>query len=92
METQRSSPLSFPNVLQEETPRQAPAGLPRETLFQSRVLPPKEIPSSSPPIPRQGSLPRRLSSSHLPPRLLSGAALSMSCPHLCSSEAWGRLF
>ncbi|XP_040499775.1 zinc finger protein 777 [Ursus maritimus] len=58
METQRSSPLSFPNVLQEETPRQAPAGLPRETLFQSRVLPPKEIPSSSPPIPRQGSLPQ----------------------------------
>ncbi|XP_012589302.1 PREDICTED: zinc finger protein 777 [Condylura cristata] len=57
METQRSSPLSFPNVLQEEAPRQAPAGLPRETLFSSRVLPPKEIPSLSPG-PRQGSLPQ----------------------------------
>ncbi|KAF0874689.1 ZN777 protein, partial [Crocuta crocuta] len=58
METQHSSPLSFSSVLQEETPRQAPAGPPRETLFQSRVLPPKEIPSSSPPTPRQGSLPQ----------------------------------
>ncbi|XP_032499316.1 zinc finger protein 777 isoform X1 [Phocoena sinus] len=58
METQRSSPRSFPNVVQEETPRQAPAGLPRETLFQSHVLPPKEVPSLSPAIPRQGSLPQ----------------------------------
>ncbi|XP_036719715.1 zinc finger protein 777 [Balaenoptera musculus] len=58
METQRSSPLSFPNIVQEETPHQTPAGLPRETLFQSHVLPPKEIPSLSPAIPRQGSLPQ----------------------------------
>ena len=58
MEAQRSSPLSFPSILQEETPGQAPAGLPRETLFQSHVLPSKEAPSLSPAAPRQGSLPQ----------------------------------
>ncbi|XP_053409632.1 zinc finger protein 777 [Nycticebus coucang] len=57
MEHHRSSPLSFPNVPQEETLRQTPAGVPRETLFQSRILPPKEIPSS-PTITLQGSLPQ----------------------------------
>ncbi|ELK05202.1 Zinc finger protein 777 [Pteropus alecto] len=66
METQRSSPLSFPSVLPEEPPRQGPAGLPRDTLFQSRVLPPKEIPSLNPTIPRQGSLP------HTPKQETSG--------------------
>ncbi|KAM6201814.1 zinc finger protein 777 [Rhynchocyon petersi] len=57
METQSSSPLPFPNVPQEEALRQAPAGLPRDALFQSCVLPPKEIPLR-PAIPRQGSLPQ----------------------------------
>lgn len=77
METQRSSPLSFPNVLPEETPRQAPAGLPREALFQSRVLPPKETPSS-PSIPRQGSLtltPKQETSGRMPHILQKGPSL-----------------
>ncbi|XP_062955228.1 zinc finger protein 777 [Cynocephalus volans] len=58
MENQRPSTLSFPSVPQEETPRQAAAGLPRETLSQSRVLPPKEVPSLSPTVARQGSRPQ----------------------------------
>ncbi|XP_015981390.1 zinc finger protein 777 isoform X1 [Rousettus aegyptiacus] len=66
METQRSSPLAFPSVLPEEPQRQGPAGLPRDTLFQSRVLPPKEIPPLNPTIPRQGSLP------HTPKQETSG--------------------
>ncbi|MXQ92164.1 hypothetical protein E5288_WYG012343 [Bos mutus] len=81
METQRSSPLSFPNVLQEETPRQVPAGLPRETLFQSHVLPPKELPSLSPAVSRQGCLPqtpgapKQETSGRMPPVLQKGPSL-----------------
>ncbi|XP_036285733.2 zinc finger protein 777 isoform X1 [Pipistrellus kuhlii] len=73
METQRSSPLSFPNVLPEETPRQAPAKLPREALFQSRVLPPKEMPSLTPAVPRQGSLPPKQETSRRMPHILKKA-------------------
>uniref|UniRef100_A0A8B9XJR1 Zinc finger protein 777 n=1 Tax=Bos mutus grunniens TaxID=30521 RepID=A0A8B9XJR1_BOSMU len=81
METQRSSPLSFPNVLQEEIPRQVPAGLPRETLFQSHVLPPKELPSLSPAVSRQGCLPqtpgapKQETSGRMPPVLQKGPSL-----------------
>ena len=81
METQRSSPLSFPHVLQEETSRQAPGGLPRETLFQSHVLPPKELPSLSPAVSRQGCLPqtpgapRQETSGRMPPVLQKGPSL-----------------
>ncbi|KAL0618452.1 Zinc finger protein 777 [Plecturocebus cupreus] len=87
MENQRSSPLSFPSVPQEETLRQAPAGLPRETLLQSRVLPPKETPSLSPTIPRQGSLPQTSSapkqetSGRMPHVLQKGPSL------LCSAAS-----
>ncbi|CAO2603498.1 Zinc finger protein 777 [Lemmus lemmus] len=56
MEDERSSPLSFSSGPHEESVHQAPAGLPRETMFPSGVLPPKEIPSLSPTAPRQGAL------------------------------------
>uniref|UniRef100_A0A5F9C633 Zinc finger protein 777 n=1 Tax=Oryctolagus cuniculus TaxID=9986 RepID=A0A5F9C633_RABIT len=90
MENQRSSPLSFPNVPQEEPLRQAPAGLPRETLFQSRVLPPKETPSLSPAVPRQGSLPqtagvpKQETSGRMPRVLQKGPALL--CPATSEQE------
>ncbi|XP_029810372.1 zinc finger protein 777 [Suricata suricatta] len=89
METQHSSPRSFSSVLQEETPRQAPAGPPREALFQSRVLPPKETPSPSPPTLRQGSLaqtPKLETSGRMPhgpqkgPSLLYPAASEQETP------------
>ncbi|XP_026634247.1 zinc finger protein 777 isoform X1 [Microtus ochrogaster] len=58
MEDEHSSPLSFSGVPHEESVHQAPAGLPRETVFPSCILPPKEIPSLSPTAPRQGPLPQ----------------------------------
>ncbi|XP_052576454.1 zinc finger protein 777 isoform X1 [Peromyscus californicus insignis] len=58
MEDGHSSPLSFSRGPHKESVHQAPAGLPRETVFPSCVLPPKEIPSLSPTAPRQGALPQ----------------------------------
>ncbi|XP_021046709.1 zinc finger protein 777 isoform X1 [Mus pahari] len=58
MEDDRSSPLSFSGVPHEESVRQAPARLPRETAFPSCILPPKEVPPLSPTAPRQGVLPQ----------------------------------
>ncbi|OBS64560.1 hypothetical protein A6R68_06911, partial [Neotoma lepida] len=55
MEDERSSPLSFSRGPHRESVHQAPAGLPRETVFPSCILPPKEIPSLST-APRQGAL------------------------------------
>lgn len=52
------SPLSFSSVPQEESVRQAPARLPRETVFPSCILPQKEAPPLSPTAPRQGVLPQ----------------------------------
>eukprot|EP00072_Mus_musculus_P037159 XP_006506738.1 PREDICTED: zinc finger protein 777 isoform X3 [Mus musculus] len=58
MEDDRSSPLSFSSVPHEESVRQAPARLPRETVFPSCILPPKEVPPLSPTASRQGVLPQ----------------------------------
>ncbi|XP_060051660.1 zinc finger protein 777 [Erinaceus europaeus] len=58
MEPQRSSPLSLPGILQEEGPRQAPAGLSREAAFQPRAHPPKETPPLCPTTARHSSLPQ----------------------------------
>lgn len=58
MEDDRSPPLSFSNVAQEEPVRQSPARLSRETVFPSCILPHKEIPPLSPTAPRQSTLPQ----------------------------------
>lgn len=58
MEDDRSSPLSFSSVPHEESVHQAPTRFPRETVFPSCILPPKEIPPLSPTALRQGALPQ----------------------------------
>nr|XP_038964172.1 zinc finger protein 777 isoform X3 [Rattus norvegicus] len=58
MEDDRSSPLSFSRIPHEESVHQAPARLPRETVFSSCILPPKEISPLSPTAPQQAALPQ----------------------------------
>uniref|UniRef100_A0A8C2UK94 Zinc finger protein 777 n=2 Tax=Chinchilla lanigera TaxID=34839 RepID=A0A8C2UK94_CHILA len=62
MENQRSSPLSFSSAPPEEALHQATAGLSRDALFSSRILPPKEVPALSPTGARQGPLPQTTAS------------------------------